>query len=93
MGTRRECVDARPDVIDTERDREEDGPAPGLWSASDSVGGRDDGGGASRGITGEAGVGDLGPGDCEAIGAPLRPASIAGIGVDIAMGNEGGGAK
>lgn len=56
-------------------------------------GGREDGGGGSRGITGDAG-GDGGDGDV-ATGedTPLRPARIAGTGVAMATWNDGGGAK
>lgn len=57
------------------------------------VTGRADGGGASRGITGDAGVGGRGAGEGEVDVVPLNPAKIAGTGVAIAIWNDGGAAK
>ena len=67
-----------------------DGPATGPSSVCTRLGGLDaDGGGASKGTTGDSGRGDGG-----AVGErPLRPAKMAGTGVEIATGNDGGGAK
>lgn len=59
-----------------------DGPVPGVCRGKDT--GRDDGGGASRGITGDEGVDGRGAGEGEVEVVPLRPASIAGTGVAIA---------
>lgn len=76
-----------------------DGPAPGVCSCTlYKDAGREDGGGGRRGMTGEAGVVGR-DGDKVAAGAgdgddtALRPARMAGTGVAIATGNDGGGAK
>jgi hypothetical protein len=57
--------------------------------------GRAEGGGASKGMTGEGGEGDgvraVEEGDCAVV--PLKPVKIAGMGEAIAIWKEGGGAK
>ena len=70
-----------------------DGPAPGVSNKVFVTVGRDEGGGARRGITGDVGVDGRGAGDGEVDVVPLKPANIAGTGVAIAIWNDGGGAK
>lgn len=76
-----------------DEDRVPEGPAPGVSKSIFVIAtGRADGGGARRGITGDAGVEGRGAGEGELV-VPLNPANIAGTGVDIATWNDGGGAK
>jgi hypothetical protein len=57
--------------------------------------GRAEGGGASKGMTGEGGEGDgaRSAGEGDSVVVPLNPAKMAGMGEAIASWKEGGGAK